>query len=157
MAELNPRQLRFVQLYVRLGNATKAAEEAGYSAKTARSQGNRLLTNVDIAAAIAAAQEDIQVILAGEILASVRTVVAIRDDVENPAQVRLMASKDLLDRAGLKPTEKVEHAGKVGVQHGVEPNEFNAVLIALGYAPSGTVETSGPEETGTGDPTPTPD
>lgn len=34
------------------GNATKAAEQAGYSARTARQQGSRLLTKVDIRAAV---------------------------------------------------------------------------------------------------------
>lgn len=38
-------------------NATKAAIRAGYSERTAKSQGQRLLTNVDIAAAIEKAQE----------------------------------------------------------------------------------------------------
>jgi phage terminase small subunit len=43
---------RFVDEYLVDLNATKAAERAGYSKKTARSQGNRLLTKVDIQAAI---------------------------------------------------------------------------------------------------------
>jgi phage terminase small subunit len=50
---LDPRQQAFVDLFLELGNATRAAERAGYSAKTARAQGSRLLTNVDIQAAIA--------------------------------------------------------------------------------------------------------
>ena len=36
-----------------LRNATQAAIRCGYSAKTAKQQGSRLLTNVDIAAAVA--------------------------------------------------------------------------------------------------------
>ncbi|MDV7145634.1 terminase small subunit [Tropicimonas sp. TH_r6] len=54
---LNQRQKAFVNGYLVSGNATKAAVEAGYSAKTARSQGQRLLTNVDISRAIAKRQE----------------------------------------------------------------------------------------------------
>lgn len=117
MAELNPRQLRFVQLYVRLGNATEAAKQAGYSEKSAYSQGQRLLKNVEIAAAIAEAQEDIQAIFAGEVLASIRTLVTVRDDPEAPAQVRVMAARDLLDRAGHKPPDKVALSGEVKTQH----------------------------------------
>ena len=47
---------RFVGEYLIDLNATKAAIRAGFSAKTARSAGHRLLTNVDIAAAIEAAK-----------------------------------------------------------------------------------------------------
>lgn len=52
MAKLNDRQERFVDEYLVDHNATAAAKRAGYSEKTARSQGQRLLTNVDIQAAI---------------------------------------------------------------------------------------------------------
>lgn len=49
---LNDKQKRFVEEYLVDLNATQAAIRAGYSEKTARSQGQRLLTNVDIQAAI---------------------------------------------------------------------------------------------------------
>ncbi|MCW2284939.1 phage terminase small subunit [Rhodoblastus acidophilus] len=55
--KLTPKQQRFVEEYIISLNATKAALEAGYSAKTAKSQGQRLLTNVDIADAISAAKK----------------------------------------------------------------------------------------------------
>lgn len=41
-------------------NATQAAIRCGYSPKTAKAQGSRLLTAVDIAQQIAAAQEKVQ-------------------------------------------------------------------------------------------------
>lgn len=47
---LNDMQKKFIAAY--MGNATEAAIAAGYSVKTARSQGQRLLTNVDIKKAI---------------------------------------------------------------------------------------------------------
>lgn len=46
--ELTPRQSRFVDEYLVDQNATKAAERAGYSLKTAYSQGQRLLKNAEI-------------------------------------------------------------------------------------------------------------
>lgn len=46
--ELNDRQLQFCKEYIIDFNATRAAIRAGYSEKTARSQGQRLLTDVDI-------------------------------------------------------------------------------------------------------------
>ena len=52
VAKLNDRQERFVDEYLVDLNATAAAKRAGYSEKTARSQGQRLLTNVDIQSAI---------------------------------------------------------------------------------------------------------
>ncbi len=45
---LSPKQLCFCNEYLVDFNATQAAIRAGYSRKTARSQGQRLLTNVDI-------------------------------------------------------------------------------------------------------------
>lgn len=52
MAKLNARQQAFVEAYA--GNATAAALAAGYSERSARSQGQRLLTNDDIQDAIKA-------------------------------------------------------------------------------------------------------
>lgn len=50
---LNPKQARFVAEYCRDLNATQAAIRAGYSKKTASSQGERLLRNAEIASAVA--------------------------------------------------------------------------------------------------------
>ena len=46
----NARHEEFCRLYRQSFNATEAATGAGYSAKTSRSQGSRLLTHVDIQA-----------------------------------------------------------------------------------------------------------
>lgn len=50
---LTAKQQRFVAEYLVDLNATEAAKRCGYSAKTAKSQGSRLLTNADIAQAVA--------------------------------------------------------------------------------------------------------
>jgi phage terminase small subunit len=52
MSKLTDKHARFVAEYLIDANATQAAIRAGYSQKTARQQGQRLLTNVDIKAAI---------------------------------------------------------------------------------------------------------
>ena len=52
MAKLNAKRQAFVEAYA--GNATAAALAAGYSERSARSQGQRLLTNDDIQDAIKA-------------------------------------------------------------------------------------------------------
>ena len=46
--KLNARQKAFCEYYVASGNATNAAIKAGYSERTAKSIGQRLLTFVDI-------------------------------------------------------------------------------------------------------------
>lgn len=45
---LNQRQARFVQEYMKTNNIYQSALKAGYSPKTAQSQGSRLLCNVKI-------------------------------------------------------------------------------------------------------------
>lgn len=53
---LTARQARFVAEYLIDLNATQSAIRAGYSERTAASQGQRLLTNVEISEAIQTAQ-----------------------------------------------------------------------------------------------------
>lgn len=55
---MNERRARFAQEYLIDLNATQAAIRAGYSPKTAHSQGERLLRDVEVAAAIQAAKAD---------------------------------------------------------------------------------------------------
>ena len=53
MAKLTEKQQRFIDEYLIDLNATQAAVRAGYSAKTAESQGSRMLRNVKVQQAIA--------------------------------------------------------------------------------------------------------
>jgi len=55
--ELTPKQARFVAEYLIDLNATQAAIRAGYSARTAASQGARLLKHGGVARAVQAAQQ----------------------------------------------------------------------------------------------------
>ncbi len=67
MNELTPRQSRFAEAYAACGNASESARKAGYSIRTAPSQGARLLKNVHVAARItelqaaAAARAEIEI------------------------------------------------------------------------------------------------
>ncbi len=45
---MTERQERFCQEYVRCGNATQSAISAGYSERSAKQVGSRLMTNVDL-------------------------------------------------------------------------------------------------------------
>lgn len=56
--KLTPQQAQFVQEYLIDLNATQAAIRAGYSADTAKQQGSRLLTIVDVGKAIADAMAE---------------------------------------------------------------------------------------------------
>lgn len=57
---MNARQKLFVEEYLKDLNATQAAIRAGYSERTAYSQGQRLLKNVEIKNAIKEVRERIQ-------------------------------------------------------------------------------------------------
>lgn len=103
--KLTTRQAAFVAAYLISGNATQAAIEAGYSPKTARSQGERMLTNVDIASALAegkaAAAKRAKVTL-DELIAELDGVAMARlsDVVEwGPDRFVLRDSRELSDRA----------------------------------------------------------
>lgn len=52
MEKLTPKQQLFVREYLKDLNGTRAAERAGYSAKTAQEQSSRLLSNVMVQAEI---------------------------------------------------------------------------------------------------------
>jgi phage terminase small subunit len=53
---MTPKQVAFIGEYLKDLNGTQAAIRAGYSAKTANEQASRLLTDVNIAAAVAEAK-----------------------------------------------------------------------------------------------------
>lgn len=57
---LNARQKAFCEYYVASGNATESAKKAGYSERTAKSIGQRLLTFVDIQSYIEELNKKIQ-------------------------------------------------------------------------------------------------
>jgi len=59
--DLNPNQRKFVAEYIVSGNATQAAIAAGYSAKTAGSQGERLLRHAEISGALAEARAKLEI------------------------------------------------------------------------------------------------
>lgn len=50
---------------------------------------------------------DVMGVLAGEALASIETIVSLRDDSDMPARVRLSAAQTLLEQAHGKPVQKI--------------------------------------------------
>ena len=55
---LSKKQIQFCKWYVATHNATQAAIKAGYSERSARNQGARMITNDDIKKYIAALQKE---------------------------------------------------------------------------------------------------
>lgn len=125
-AKLNAKQQAFVAEFLVDLNATQAAIRAGYSEKTAYSQGQRLLKNVEVDAAIKAAQAE-------RAEKTQRTALDVLKDIQD-------VSKEARDGGDLKTalkgyelegkhlgmfTEKHEHTGKDGkpieVDHQVSP------------------------------------
>ncbi|MBS1003179.1 terminase small subunit [Acetobacter thailandicus] len=99
MASLNDKQLRFVAEYLIDLNATQSAIRAGYSEKTARSIGQRLLTNVDIQNAISEAQS----------VRSIRTQITQDRVLQEFAKIGFSDIRSLFTEAGnLKPLSDLE-------------------------------------------------
>lgn len=95
---MNARQRSFCEHYAACGNAAEAARRAGYSERTARQQGERLLTNVDIAKYV----RDLQDRAANGRIASMLQVRAFWSDVLNSPTERTadrLRAGELLARA----------------------------------------------------------
>ncbi len=113
---LSAKQRKFCEEYVISGNATDAAKRAGYSLKTARSQGAENLTKPDI-------QNYIKELTNGsksERIATGEAVLAFFTEVMNNKKVgwkdRIRAAENLAKRYGVdKPcNEEVEEENNAG-------------------------------------------
>lgn len=112
MADLRPQMMIFVTEYLKNGNnATQAAIAAGYSEKTASSQGSRLLKSVEIQQFLNKTEQslnkDLRMMFTEDAVEAYEVLKEIMHDVGAPPKDRLAAARDLLDRAGYKPVEKV--------------------------------------------------
>lgn len=126
--KLTPRQAAFVKEYLVDLNATRAAKEAGYSAKTAHSAGPRLLAHVDVAAAIKSALDKRAAKLELTADGVLRDLVRLSEAAEQakdwgPA----IKARELLGKHLKLFTDKVEHSGDqaitVVVQSLAEPKK----------------------------------
>ena len=101
---MNERQQRFADAYLENPNATRAAIAAGYSQKTAGSQGQRLLKNVEVAAYIRERQADARIL-------SITRARALLSDLAQNADIgvsaRLRAVDLLLKSAGAQSAPPV--------------------------------------------------
>ena len=95
------KQEAFIEAYCLTGNAAKAAEMAGYSQKAAKQKGY-VLKNQFSDEIQEKSKQMIQDCVPGA-LAQLKNL----SEQADSESVKLGAIKDILDRAGLKPTEKV--------------------------------------------------
>ena len=107
---LNARQKAFAEYYD--GNITEAAKKAGYSVKTAYSQGQRLLKNVEVQAAIKAREstESRDRIATRQKRQEFWT--DVMEDRKAEMKDRLKAS-ELLGKSECDFTEKIQHSGSL--------------------------------------------
>lgn len=133
-----PKQKRFVEEYLIDLCATQAAIRAGYSKKTAKSQGQRLLTNVDVAALIKKAQDKRSArneVTLDEITNHVRKAIKIATAQEKSGELS-RAAMDLAKLHG-QIIDKHEHSGPNG---GPIQTEFKTDLSKVSDKDLATIE-----------------
>lgn len=118
---LTEKQRRFCDEYIKDHNATQAAIRAGYSERTASTSGYRNINNDEIKAEIDNRRDELRIRLQQQFISDAERARGIMFDIMNnddsPPAVRFNAAKDFLDRAGFKPTDKVEHSGELSISN----------------------------------------
>ena len=142
MADLSPKKMIFVTEYIKNGgNATQAAIAAGYSEKTAYSQGSRLLKDVEVQQYLNKTEQnlnrDLRQMFAEDAVEAYGVLKGIMHDESAPHKDRLSAAKDLLDRAGYKPIDRlvadvqgeVNHNHEYHIEHQITSDPESAELL----------------------------
>lgn len=131
---MNDKQKRFVAEYLIDFNATQAAIRSGYSEKTARSQGQRLLTNVDIKKAISVERERIQ----DENIATAKDVEEFLSQVMNgqvDEEVLMVVGAGegygeiIRERKELSGKDRLKAAELLGKRHALFTDNVNAAVV----------------------------
>lgn len=110
---------RFIAHYVRSLNATEAALAAGYSPKTAKAQGSRMLTRVDVAAEVARLTRkhlDKAELTAGRVLEEIRRIAfsdprSLFDLAGNLKPIHQMTTEEAASIASFEVVKKNVTAG----------------------------------------------
>lgn len=97
---MNERQKRFAEFYAASGNAAEAARLAGYSERTARSQGQRLLTDVDIMRYVRELQDEAAAVRISTMTQTKAFWSDVMNDPSERTADRLKASELLAKAAG---------------------------------------------------------
>lgn len=135
---MNAQQERFIEAYVETRNASEAARRAGYSAKTARQQGSRLLTKVAVQAALA--ERLTPIITSDEVLerltSHARGTMANFIDVDDSGNVRV-SLKNAKAYGQLHLIKKIKTTRRVSEEYTettveLELYDAQAALVQLG-------------------------
>lgn len=116
---LTEQRMLFVDEYLKLRckNATQAAINAGYSAKSASAQASQILKDTEVSAYLEQRKSEISRELRQEFVydaleaRKIMYDIMIREDAAD--RDKIAVAKDFLDRAGFKPEEKVEVSGNI--------------------------------------------
>jgi phage terminase small subunit len=111
MQPLSEQQARFVEQYLVDPVAARAAERAGYSAKSARAQGSRLLKLPQVRTAIREGEERRAAkveVKADEVIRDLKVMALARDDIRDSGKLKAL---ELLGRHLKLFTDKVEQTG----------------------------------------------
>ena len=100
---LTDKQAAFVKEVALTGNGTQSAIKAGYSAKTAYQKAHQLRYQFAIEI-----ETETRRLMASAVPGALAQIVDLASHATSE-QVRLQAAKDIMDRAGLKPTERIEN------------------------------------------------
>lgn len=112
MSDLRPQIMIFVTEYIKNGhNGTQAAIAAGYSEKSAYSQASRLLKSVEVQHYLNKTEQnlnrDLRTMFTEDAVKAYTVLLEIMNDPLAQHKDRLVAARDLLDRAGYKPIDKL--------------------------------------------------
>ncbi len=115
---LNPKQLRFISLYLANGNATQSYMEAGYTQdeEAARRNASRLLTNADVRKAVDEARDAANANngITAEWYAKRVKLEAEREGKEASHAARVSALRLAGDLLGVGELHKHQHSGPGG-------------------------------------------
>ena len=102
-AKLTDKQLAFVSAYIAAGGVVgAAAQAAGYASDN---EGSRLLRNPNVINEI---QKQMLAAIGTHAVSALDTMAKLSRSAKSD-YVRLEASRDLLDRAGFKPPDRIDH------------------------------------------------
>ncbi len=99
---MTDKQTAFVKEFSLTGNATQSAIKAGYSEKTAHQKGHQLRWQFQHET-----EDETRRLMQAAVPGALAQIVDLAARATSE-QVRLQAAKDIMDRAGLKPTERIE-------------------------------------------------
>lgn len=129
---MNDKQKRFCEFFAASGNATDAAKKAGYSERTAYSQGNRLLKNVECSKYIRELQEK----AAAERIADISEVKGVWTNILRNEELKpgnRLRAGELLARSsgGMIPgaDQYAAEGTKDWTMAGLMPSQENAIIM----------------------------